>query len=470
VAKIVNVKFYGGVNEIGGNRILVQDGSTKLFLDYGMSFGRNEKFFEEFLQPRFASVGLKDLLRLQLVHDLPGTYRTDLVELMGREATRTPSIDGILLSHIHMDHSAYVSLLDERVPIVCSPITSTYAKAILGCGKRTMETEIYDFIRRPNNRDDPVQRTFINANSGRELDIGNVKVTPYAVDHSVLGANAYLLKTRNATIAYTGDLRLHGKATDLTEKFIEAASNTEPDILLCEGTRINETQSTTENDVLAKSIETVRKSRGLVIADFAYRDMTRLKTFYDVAMKTDRKLVITMKDAHLIQSLTESCELPFELPSIVDENILIYQDRKGSGSYQEKDYRKWERPLLERANIIRAAEVHERAKDLIIHLTFYDFTELIDIDPSQGTTYIHSSSEPYNEEQLIDQERLDNWLDYFDMRKHQFHASGHANGDEIRKIVDRIKPRELIPIHTQHPELFEKIHDNVRMPILQPFN
>jgi ribonuclease J len=290
------------------------------------------------------------------------------------------------------------------------------------------------------------------------------------VDHSALGANGYLLRTSSATIAYTGDLRLHGKATDLTEKFIEAASNAEPDVLLCEGTRINETQSTTENDVLTKSMQTIRKAKGLVIADFAYRDMTRLKTFYDVATKTDRKLVITMKDAYLVHSLTESCELPFELPSIADENILIYQDRKGSGRYQEKDYRKWERPILERANIIRAAEVHERQKHLIIHLTFYDFNELIDIDPSPGATYIHSSSEPYNEEQVIDQERLNNWLHYFHMTKHQFHASGHANGDEIRKIVDRIKPRELIPIHTQHPELFEKIHDNVQMPVLQPFN
>ena len=283
----LNIKFYGGINEIGGNRILVEDGSTRIFLDYGMSFSRNQKFFEEFLKPRYSSVGLKDLLRLNLIHDLPGVYRTDLLQLMDKDVNKSPSINGIVLSHIHMDHSAFISLLDERIPIVCSSITNTYAKAILDVGNRALETEIYNFKRRPilNNRDEAIRRTFICPSSGKEIEVGDVKVTPFAVDHSVLGANGYVLKTRDSTIVYTGDLRLHGKATELTEKFIEAASNADPDVLLCEGTRIDELQSTSEQNVLDRSIETVRKSKGLVIADFAYRDLTRLKTFYDVAAK-----------------------------------------------------------------------------------------------------------------------------------------------------------------------------------------
>ena len=32
-----------------------------------------------------------------------------------------------------------------------------------------------------------------------------------------------------------------------------------------------------------------------------------------------------------------------------------------------------------------------------------------------GPLYIHSASEPYNEEQVLSQERVDNWLDRFGM-------------------------------------------------------
>jgi ribonuclease J len=49
---LTNLTFYGAVNEIGGNKILLEDKDTKLFLDFGMSFGTANKYFSEFLQPR----------------------------------------------------------------------------------------------------------------------------------------------------------------------------------------------------------------------------------------------------------------------------------------------------------------------------------------------------------------------------------------------------------------------------------
>jgi mRNA degradation ribonuclease J1/J2 len=33
---LTSIKFHGGVDEIGGNRILVEDKDTKIFLDFGM--------------------------------------------------------------------------------------------------------------------------------------------------------------------------------------------------------------------------------------------------------------------------------------------------------------------------------------------------------------------------------------------------------------------------------------------------
>lgn len=256
------IKFYGGVDEIGGNRILVEDGATKILLDYGMSFSKCGKFFEEYLKPRYASTGLKDLLRLHLVHYLPGIYRNDLLNLIGKDPHSTTSIAGLLLSHIHQDHSALISLLDEHIPIICSEITKAYAKALLDVGTRGLETEIYNFKRRPlDRRDDPIERTFLPCQSGKEVEIGKIKITPYVVDHSVLGATGYIISTSSTTIVYTGDLRLHGKIADDSEKFIEAAANVEPDIMLCEGTRIEETESASEDFVRKTRLARFRTRR-----------------------------------------------------------------------------------------------------------------------------------------------------------------------------------------------------------------
>ena len=68
---MVNLTIYGGIKEIGGNKILLEDNGTKIFLDFGMSFKRRQKYFEEFLTPRTAN-GIGDFLALNLIPDIPG--------------------------------------------------------------------------------------------------------------------------------------------------------------------------------------------------------------------------------------------------------------------------------------------------------------------------------------------------------------------------------------------------------------
>ena len=42
--------FYGGVNEIGGNKILLEDQDTRLFLDFGMSFSLADQYFDRLIR------------------------------------------------------------------------------------------------------------------------------------------------------------------------------------------------------------------------------------------------------------------------------------------------------------------------------------------------------------------------------------------------------------------------------------
>lgn len=48
--ELTTLTFYGAVNEIGGNKIFLEDDGTRKFLDFGMSFGKANKYFSEFLQ------------------------------------------------------------------------------------------------------------------------------------------------------------------------------------------------------------------------------------------------------------------------------------------------------------------------------------------------------------------------------------------------------------------------------------
>jgi len=110
-----SITFYGGVNEIGRNKILLEDKDTKVFLDFGKSFSRRAKFFEEFINPR-TSNGIVDFITMGLVPDISGIYRDDLMNLAGRKLEK-PKVDAILLSHAHSDHADYISFLHEDIPV-----------------------------------------------------------------------------------------------------------------------------------------------------------------------------------------------------------------------------------------------------------------------------------------------------------------------------------------------------------------
>jgi len=78
-----------------------------------------------------------------------------------------------------------------------------------------------------------------------------------------------------------------------------------------------------------------------------------------------------------------------------------------------------------------------------------------------GARYIHSASEPYTEEQEISQDRVDSWLEHFGMHKFQSHCSGHARGQDLLKAVSEIEAKTLYPIHTEHPEAYKAVSNNM---------
>ena len=81
--------FYGGVNEIGGNKILLQDRDTRIFFDFGMSFTAKKQFYSPpYLSPR----NEKSLQELGILPNLAGIYKFD---------PAPPNIDAVFLSHGH---------------------------------------------------------------------------------------------------------------------------------------------------------------------------------------------------------------------------------------------------------------------------------------------------------------------------------------------------------------------------------
>jgi len=508
--------FYGGINEIGGNKILLEDEGRRLFLDFGFPYKRHKLFYEEYLKPR-SGAGLLDPLSMGLIPPLEGIYREDMETPGLWQQFRNTSlyrrfnqIDGVLLSHAHLDHSGHISFLRNDIPIYSSVVTAFIAKAIQDSGKSEFDQQVCYFS--PSERGYPTgwkQITFLSSNVPRQqrqfciadADPGNLspealqfwswgfwektakqkdlascnlkthhncsfKLHCFPVDHSIPGACAWGIETSSGWIIYSGDLRLHGKHADLTRRFIENAAGLRPKALILEGTNVRRTTNVSEHDVYENGLKAVAGSKGLVVADFSPRDVDRLLTFLQIAKETGRKLAILPKDGYLLKVMRL---LQPEIPNIAqEESVTIYQDTIAS-RYPNL----WVRNICEEceSKIVLADDIRSAQDQFILCFSFFDLNELPSISPKPGSLYVYSSSEPHDEEQEIDFRRLHNWLKHFELRvfglpvetggewqipddERGLHASGHACGSDLLDIALKMNPEILIPVHSEYSDFY----------------
>ena len=116
---MTRLTFYGGINEIGGNKFLLEDGSSRVFLDFGKNFGREKQYFDE---PWIRPQREEHLLALGILPNLPGIYKKDAGAERGAGAGAARAGERILFLNLRCD-SAGVTLESARVRRAAARLT-----------------------------------------------------------------------------------------------------------------------------------------------------------------------------------------------------------------------------------------------------------------------------------------------------------------------------------------------------------
>jgi ribonuclease J len=312
---------------------------------------------------------------------------------------------------------------------------------------------------------------------------GRLPVRYFPVDHSVYGACAWAVETSAGWVVYTGDIRFGvGSRSRESEAFLEAARALRPRAMLCEGTRAPKPgkppePAVSEDQVRENALREVHAAGGgLVIADFGPRNIERLLSFLSICEEMGRQLVVLSKDAYLLDAMRL---VDPSLPDISSDACLcLYDDPKARPAL-------WEQRVRDRyaGRFVTPAEVGRAPGDFVLCFSFWDLKNLIDVQPSGGR-YVYSSSEAFSEEQMIDVDRLANWLNHFGMtgvglpqrelggkplpEEAGLHASGHAAPEDLLRLVREVAPKTLIPIHTENPAYFREALAGSGIEVVEP--
>ncbi len=509
---MTNLKFYGGIGTIGGNIIIVEDEDSRLLLDFGMDFRAHSMFYHDFLVPRSGN-GIRDFLKLNLMPRLDGIYADDVLKIVESDKIKKslglkgdylyevnldsyeeyvnkngkPFVDAVIISHVHLDHCGYIWALDPRIEIYVSDISEKLLEILdnaSGGPKLTVYKKRKIIVRKRgyfpgeiaivSKEEDGVPRKINVFKDDVAFKVGKFEILPIYVDHSIPGASAFIITdSHGKKIAYTGDFRFHGRRNDLTEKFREKFVDLRPDALIIEGTRINDNRADDELQVEKNIMEVIDKNKDkLIFITFTWKDLTRYQTVRNVCAELGKIFVIPGKMAYMLRNLKKFSDLKITDP-MNDPVIKVYLPRKSGMIYLKTDYvnskldigldPNWKKSG--KANIeiynngIKAYEINEEQHKYVVFIDDYSLNEMIDIDPHNGAIYIRAISEAYSDEGRLDEKRILNWLKFFNINPPDnnfitIHASGHISGLELSSFINEIQPKQLFPIHTEHPDLF----------------
>jgi ribonuclease J len=578
--------FYGGVGEIGGNKILLQTDEGAVLLDFGRRMNEYGKFFSDYLQARSKNA-LRDLLRLGVLPKIDGVYTPYLVDMTvlfenGDVARKVPlseapdywktldvcpcnpehpAVDGVFISHAHFDHIQDVSFLDPSIPVFCTPKTKVLAKAMTDVSPSGVDDQYYKLSKESTIKPKPPtyktlcpgecafcdekeeehpavfdpktkfaftydiapqNRTF---NTELEGKVRGIKYKLIPVGHSVPGACSVLLTLPGGKrILYTGDIRFHGAGEVSLDDYVAAVGGP-VDVLITEGTRVDSDNVLTEEQVGKNITADIESCDGLVLVNFGWKDLTRFATVYEAVKANGRTFAISPKLAYLLYEMYCNFPTEYQDPRTM-ANLKVYLRREGDLLYSKVDYDKWKMGYLsfhgrnvskDDRNLVRVAErlgvggeegnpknplpetcegeafdyeeiyqlatahlehgvrayqIRQDPRRHVLMFSFWDANELFDLLPLEGnhrTRYISASTEPFSEEMDIDEQKMEQWMDYFNIDcdyetdekgKRSFkrrHVSGHASKPELKETIDKITPTKIIPIHTNHPEQFEEM-------------
>ncbi|MGQ9525025.1 MAG: MBL fold metallo-hydrolase [Armatimonadota bacterium] len=486
---MVTLTSYGGANEIGGSKFLLTAGTTRVFLDFGVSF-RNRQLYFEF--PALQARCLDDLIKTGMVPNLTGLYRGAGIRIQYAEeesqytilgAQEPREFEAVLLSHAHADHAGYLGLLHSDIPIYCSRTT----KWMLQCLHETRGT---DFCASDGGA------SVYDVPAGEWVSVGSIRFRRYDVDHSVPGASGFLVEAEGVKIAYTGDMRMHGNGPGgkATERFMEALAQEEPDYLICEGTRFPPStpraeESSAESHSCGSEAEVqercaeVFQRPGLVVYDMSQMDLARLVSVMKAARDAGRRPVVDSKKGYMLAT-ARALGMVEDLPDEWDFAVLLSRLKLASNDSVLKDLgvpdgvfveavrrrrERYEKCLIDReipglpSTVSVLWGPHGRKEVMsdpdrhVVITSDGPITLLQLLEPGGriGGTYVYGKSEPFTEEMEFSFERLRNWLSLCEMGLEYAHASGHASRSDLERFVEVVQPRVVIPVHTASDRAFE---------------
>ncbi|HBG92516.1 MAG: ribonuclease J [Nitrospirae bacterium GWF2_44_13] len=392
----------GGVEEIGLNMTVMEYGNDLIIVDAGLMFPEEDMLGVDFVIPDFSY----------------------LIE-------NKDKIKGVVLTHGHEDHTGALPFLLKEidVPIYGTPLT-------LGLVKEKLKEHSLE------------NATLISVKPRDVVNLGVFSIEFVRVTHSIVDGVGLGIDTPLGKIVHTGDFKLDptpvdGQLMDF-HKFSEYGEKGTL-LLLSDSTNAEKGGFTFSEKEVSRAFEDIfSKAHGrIIIATFA-SNIHRIQQAIDVAVKFGRKVILCGR------SIVSNAQIALDLGylRIPRETWLRLEDLK---------------KLEDREVVIITTGSQGEPMSVLSRIAT---DEHKNIKAKHGDTVILSAKMiPGNERSIgrIINHLFKRGANVIYEKVSEIHVSGHASKEELKLMLNMVKPKYFIPVHGEyrhlvyHSNLAEKV-------------
>jgi ribonuclease J len=385
----------GGLGEFGMNCLALRWEDDIIVIDAGLMFPESELLGVDVVVP-------------------------DITYLIENKA----HVRAIVLTHGHMDHIGGLPwiLSEIKVPVYATEFTLAYVEGILEENGLLDETELVEIVPK------------------EKFTIGPFTIEPIHVTHSIVDAVSLAIDTPVGVVIHTGDFKidlapLDGKSFDL-HTFAEYGKRGVL-ALLQDSTNVDRSGYTpSESAVIPRLDEIVSRTKKKLFFSCFSSSVFRIRIALDLARAHGRKVALVGR------SMMDSAEIAQDLGYIeVPQGLIINPS-------QMRDYPPEQLMILisgtqgepmsalSRAAVDNHKHVHIDAGDTVVLSSR--------IIPGNEKAIFRVIDHLYRREANVIYDNGNNGL---------IHVSGHGSQDELRLLINLVRPKFFIPVHGNYGNL-----------------
>ena len=406
-------KIHRGTKEIGGSCVEVWTASTRILLDFGMPLVNKDK--SEFDFGKYKNWTVEELIAHGVLPDIKGLYDE-----------KDKMIDGVIISHPHQDHFGLIKFIHKNVQFHLGEATHKLIEISNIFTPQEIHIDKVNYFERE-----------------KSFQIGDILITAYWADHSAFDSYSFLVEADGKRLFYSGDFRSHGRKANAFNWFTHNAPQ-HVDYLLLEGTTIGRESKPfkTEAEIEDDLVKVFQEQDKINLVYSSGQNIDRIVSVFRACKKTNKILVIDVYVAKILKELSMFAKIPFTSKEFEKLKVMFpyYTSKRLTKEGNEKILYEFTQYKITKE------QISEQSNEIVMFVRPSMQKDLENISNLEGGNLIYSMWEGY-----LQKSGTKDFLDYLISRNftiHKIHTSGHADTATLKKMVEAINPKNIVPIHT----------------------